>query len=229
MVTDPAHPSTAHLLPVFAHNDEWYDWLVHPSLNPNVHVLLSVDESTYTGGLMGSSHPIAWSQEPPGQGRSWYTALGHTLPQYTQAWFAQHLLGGILWAADSERTGSIVGSLGYGSASGTPPLAISWSVPTPSLGRVAVTGADPGASGIFGFGPCAASIVTGGLAILVDLGATPAPVLIPVVFDGSGAAVVDVPLALSLPASVGGSFFAQAGQLNPTIGLSGGLEIQVVF
>jgi hypothetical protein len=47
---------------------------------------------------MGSDHPIAWCQNVSG-GKSWYTAMGHTIQSYSEPLFLQHLLGGIKWAA----------------------------------------------------------------------------------------------------------------------------------
>jgi len=61
-------------------------------------VLARVDESTYSGGGMGSDHPIAWCHEAAG-GRAFYTGLGHTIESYAEPLFRAHLLGGILWAA----------------------------------------------------------------------------------------------------------------------------------
>jgi hypothetical protein len=68
---------------------------------PGVRVLATLDESTYTGGTMGSDHPIAWCHDNLG-GRSWYTAGGHTIESYGEPDFRRHLLGGILWAAGRE-------------------------------------------------------------------------------------------------------------------------------
>src|SRR6516164_444008 len=80
----------------------WYGRLVgarfpsHP--RGAVHVLASLDESTYSGGAMGSDHPIAWCQNLDG-GRSWYTAMGHTRESYAEPLFRLHLWGGIESAA----------------------------------------------------------------------------------------------------------------------------------
>ena len=41
------------------------------------HVLATVDENTYSGGTMGSDHPITWCKDYQG-GRSFYTGLGDT-------------------------------------------------------------------------------------------------------------------------------------------------------
>ncbi len=68
-----------------------------PFLSQSVNVLLAVDETSYTGGVHGASHPIAWCQEYEG-GRSFYTALGHTIDSYSNPDFLLHLLGGIRYA-----------------------------------------------------------------------------------------------------------------------------------
>ncbi len=47
-VEDRDHPSTAPLPSLWRHRDEWYDFSRNP--RGRVHVLLSVDESTYRGG-----------------------------------------------------------------------------------------------------------------------------------------------------------------------------------
>jgi type 1 glutamine amidotransferase len=96
-VEDPLHPSTAGLPNPWIRTDEWYDFRINP--RGSVHVLLTVDETTYKGGGMGVDHPIAWCHEFGG-GRSWYTALGHSKESYTgDDTFAIHLLGGIMWSS----------------------------------------------------------------------------------------------------------------------------------
>lgn len=96
-VADDDHPSTRHLSTRWIRTDEWYDYRDNP--RDNVHVLATVDESTYEGGTMGADHPIAWCHEYEG-GRSWYTGGGHTDESYAEPEFIQHLLGGIRWAAN---------------------------------------------------------------------------------------------------------------------------------
>ena len=95
-VADPDHPATAHLPSRWEHVDEWYNFRTNP--RPHVRVLLTVDESTYQGGRMGADHPIAWCR-PYGQGRSFYTALGHTVEAYADPAVRAHLAGGLRWAA----------------------------------------------------------------------------------------------------------------------------------
>lgn len=94
VVEDAAHPSTAHLPSRWSRADEWYSFRTNP--RDGVHVLASLDESTYSpgDGAMGD-HPIVWCHTV-GAGRSWYTALGHTAESYADPAFREHLWNGIL-------------------------------------------------------------------------------------------------------------------------------------
>ena len=95
-IEDANHPSTKGLPASWERIDEWYNFRIDP--RGAVHVVASLDESTYTGGAMGSDHPIAWCQNVDG-GRSWYTAMGHTRESYAEPLFRLHLWGGIESAA----------------------------------------------------------------------------------------------------------------------------------
>ncbi|WP_067029885.1 ThuA domain-containing protein [Allomuricauda sp. CP2A] len=97
-VVDKSHPSTSHLPDVWSRNDEWYNF---KDLNPNVTVLMNLDESSYEGGTNGANHPIAWYHEFDG-GRSFYTGGGHTEESYDEPNFRQHLLGAIEWCLKRE-------------------------------------------------------------------------------------------------------------------------------
>lgn len=74
--------------------DEIYNFR---KLNPNINVVVTVDETTYEGGTNGVNHPISWYHEFDG-GRSFYTAAGHTDASFTEDKFLKHLLGGIQYA-----------------------------------------------------------------------------------------------------------------------------------
>jgi|GEM_PF-800691 len=93
------HPSTKHLPSKWVWFDEWYNW--SNDFNENITVLMTVDEATYEGGIHGDFHPVAWCQEFEG-GRSWYTALGHREEHFKDENFLKHILGGILWAANTD-------------------------------------------------------------------------------------------------------------------------------
>lgn len=95
VVEDRAHPSTSELSPTWNRTDEWYNYRSTP--RDRVHVLASLDESSYTGGTMNGDHPIAWCQDYQG-GRAFYTGFGHTKESYADPAFRGHLLGGIRYA-----------------------------------------------------------------------------------------------------------------------------------
>jgi type 1 glutamine amidotransferase len=95
-VEDPTHPSTEHLPPAWVRFDEWYNFTSNP--RDAVRVLLTLDESTYSGGRMGADHPIAWCHNFEG-GRSWYEGAGHVDSSYADPVFLEHLKGGIQWTA----------------------------------------------------------------------------------------------------------------------------------
>jgi len=95
-VADRIDPSTGMLPQRWVRTDEWYNFNLNP--RTNVHVLATIDESTYVGGANGFDHPIAWSHYYAG-GRAWYTAGGHTPESFSEPLFQAHLLGGIQFAA----------------------------------------------------------------------------------------------------------------------------------
>ncbi|WP_307678077.1 ThuA domain-containing protein [Streptomyces sp. V4I2] len=100
VVEDRAHPATRHMPSVWEFTDEWYDFRANP--RGAVRVLARADESSYDGGGMGADHPLVWCREQ-GEGRVFYTALGHASEAYEDPDFRTHLLGGIKWAARLEK------------------------------------------------------------------------------------------------------------------------------
>jgi type 1 glutamine amidotransferase len=101
-VENRTNASTAHLPAKWVRTDEWYNFTTSP--RGKVQVLASLDEKSFHGGTMGADHPVAWCRKV-GQGRFWYTALGHTEASYTEPHFLQHLLGGIQIAAGVKPAG----------------------------------------------------------------------------------------------------------------------------
>ncbi|MGV3589600.1 MAG: ThuA domain-containing protein [Adhaeribacter sp.] len=94
LIKDKTHPATAFLPDKWERVDEWYNF---KSINPNVKVLATLDESSYKGGKNGANHPIVWYHEFDG-GRAFYTAGGHTPKSFREPLFLQHLLAGIKYA-----------------------------------------------------------------------------------------------------------------------------------
>ncbi|WP_324026608.1 ThuA domain-containing protein [Maribacter sp. BPC-D8] len=79
---------------VWTRKDELYNY---KNINPDINVLMTLDESTYEGGKNGDFHPIAWYHDFDG-GRSFYTGGGHADASFTEDLFLKHLLGGIQYA-----------------------------------------------------------------------------------------------------------------------------------
>ncbi len=92
-VLDKTHSSTAHLSNKWVRSDEWYNF---KELNPDVTVLMNLDEGSYEGGTNGDHHPIAWYHEFDG-GRAYYTGGGHTDESFDEPDFKKHLMGAIAW------------------------------------------------------------------------------------------------------------------------------------
>lgn len=97
-VTCSGEKACAHLSKEWKRWDEWYNYR---DVQPDLHVILSLDEKSYPGGNMGDKHPIAWYHEFDG-GKAFYTGLGHTDSSYTEKPFLDHLLGGIQYALDHK-------------------------------------------------------------------------------------------------------------------------------
>jgi type 1 glutamine amidotransferase len=93
-IVDDTHISTKHLPKTWKRFDEWYNF---KSIQPNLNVLITIDEKSYTGGANGDTHPMAWYHDFDG-GRSFYTEFGHTDASFKEPLFLQHLLGGIRYA-----------------------------------------------------------------------------------------------------------------------------------
>jgi len=91
---DTTHVSTKGFPARFEREDEFYNF---KSIDPTIHVLVEIDETSYEGGTNGEHHPMSWYHDFDG-GRAWYTNMGHTEATYTEPQFLQHLLGGLRYA-----------------------------------------------------------------------------------------------------------------------------------
>ncbi|MBC7566378.1 MAG: ThuA domain-containing protein, partial [Pedobacter sp.] len=76
----------------------WYNF---KDINPDIKVLITIDETSYKGGINNNNHPMAWYHDFDG-GRSFYTELGHVEESYTDPLFLSHLLGGIKYALGAK-------------------------------------------------------------------------------------------------------------------------------
>lgn len=94
IIVNKNHPSTAGLPDTWVRKDEWYNF---KDINPDITVLIKIDESSYKGGENGGDHPMAWYHAYDG-GRAFYTELGHTNESFSDPLYLKHLLGGIEYA-----------------------------------------------------------------------------------------------------------------------------------
>jgi len=107
-VEDRNDPATRHLGETWLRTDEWYSFKDSP--RGRVHVLATLDERTYQPAMwgkdlrMGADHPIVW-KHCVGNGRAFYSALGHTVESYAEPAMRQLLAGAIRWAAGLEGEG----------------------------------------------------------------------------------------------------------------------------
>ena len=108
-VVDKSDPSTQGLPERWERTDEFYNFR---NIQPDLHVLVDIDEKSYEGGTNGDRHPMSWYHDFSG-GRAWYTNMGHTDATFTEAPFLKHLLGGLRWAMATKPL-LIRGSVGSG-------------------------------------------------------------------------------------------------------------------
>jgi uncharacterized protein len=105
-IIDPEHTSTDFFTSDWVREDECY---YVNNINPDIHVLLAADlatvedkgKETYPANTF-SLFPLAWYHEFDG-GRQWFTALGHSIDDYSMPLFVQHITGGILWAVEKGK------------------------------------------------------------------------------------------------------------------------------
>jgi type 1 glutamine amidotransferase len=99
-VEDPKSPVMKGLPATFEiEREEWYTWNKSP--RPNVHVLATVDESTYDPDSklkMGGDHPVVWSNENV-KARNVYIFMGHRAEHFKNPAFTDLFHNAILWAA----------------------------------------------------------------------------------------------------------------------------------
>ena len=101
-VEAPDHPALRGLPESFViENEEWYTWSRSP--RPNVHVLASVDESTYSPDtpIKMGDHPVVWSNENV-KARNIYIFMGHHPELFENKVFILLFHNAILWASTAH-------------------------------------------------------------------------------------------------------------------------------
>ena len=95
IVADPKFPGLSAVPADFKPHEEWY---ALKNFAPNLHVLLVQDTTGMTGPMyQRPPYPATWARMY-GQGRVFYTNMGHREDIWTNAVFQAVLVGGINWA-----------------------------------------------------------------------------------------------------------------------------------
>jgi len=107
------HPAVSGAPAEFTYSADWTNHTRSVTGLPNFKVLLRVDESSYEpvrpyfqkkgGKAMGKDHPICWTHEPPGEGKFFYTELGHDVRSLDTKFGRQHVVEAIKWAASTKK------------------------------------------------------------------------------------------------------------------------------
>ncbi|CAN5254255.1 hypothetical protein BH20BAC1_BH20BAC1_02710 [soil metagenome] len=98
-VKDADSKATKDLPEEWKRTDEFYSF---KKISNDIHVVLTIDEKSYNGGVNGENHPMAWQHEYDG-GRAFYTNLGHTKESFTEDLYLKHILGGIQYAIGDNK------------------------------------------------------------------------------------------------------------------------------
>lgn len=96
-VEAPDHPVMRGVPePWLVEYDEWYNFDANPRDTPGVEVLVTIDESTYTGGTMGADHPMVWCHARLG-GRVFYTQPFHEYWRWDDATYLDYIARATEW------------------------------------------------------------------------------------------------------------------------------------
>jgi type 1 glutamine amidotransferase len=106
-VADPGFPGAASLGPSFAKHEEWYSL---KNFADDLHVILVNETKEMTGRhYRRPPYPATWIRNH-GDGRVFYTSMGHREDVWTSPEFQSLIVGGITWAvgdADADTTPNI--------------------------------------------------------------------------------------------------------------------------
>lgn len=106
-IEDPSHPAAAVVPAGWRIKDEIY--LFNNYSRDNVKVLLSVDTEKLSDEVLkelqmkrGGDYPVSWVREE-GDGRVFYTSLGHREDVWTNPVWQKHVLAGLDWAMGAKK------------------------------------------------------------------------------------------------------------------------------
>jgi uncharacterized protein len=111
VIEDQTHPATKGLGAEWVREEEWYSFDKSPRAK-GYHILVTLDEASYSPRekipllvdkdlRMGKDHPIVWTH-CLGNGRAFYSALGHRAESYAEPKHLAMIAGAISWVAGIE-------------------------------------------------------------------------------------------------------------------------------
>ena len=97
------HPVMAGLSNKWVRSDEWYNFSAPPS--DRSQVLMTIDETTYDpeANAMGGYHPMTWVHQI-GDGRVFYTALGHIPETYSEPKYRTLVTQAVNWVTADPKS-----------------------------------------------------------------------------------------------------------------------------
>lgn len=85
--------------------EEWYTYDKSPRLDKNIHVLATVDESTYIPSRdikMGGDHPVIWTNTKK-PGKNLYIFMGHSPDLFNNPSYTTLLRNAIFWSVSKKK------------------------------------------------------------------------------------------------------------------------------
>jgi len=114
VIEDQTHPATRSLGKEWVRTEEWYSFDKSPRAK-GYRILVTLDETSYSplekfplfpakNIAMGKDHPMVWTH-CVGNGRAFYSALGHRAEAYAEPKHLEMISRAINWAAGLEGSG----------------------------------------------------------------------------------------------------------------------------
>ncbi len=98
-VEDPKHPAAKGLTDGMEYLDEWYIFREAPYSREKLHVITSIDPSSFKPNYVrkDNDYAVSWCHEV-GKGKVFYTSMGHRRETWRDPKFQESLIGGLKWS-----------------------------------------------------------------------------------------------------------------------------------
>ncbi len=101
---DPRHPAAKGMSDGIEIEDEWYIMRDKPYSRDALHIILSIVPDTFKPNQPrpDADYAVSWCKDY-GQGKVFYTSMGHRREVWRDPRYQEHLVGGIRWALGLEK------------------------------------------------------------------------------------------------------------------------------